>query len=297
VDYLKRFGDSFTAQAPPGIHDFPGREAHLKFPIHAKPASREDVARARAIFSLEGEGEARPASMPGLPQRAKWLTLKDTPVERTDQNGVTRREYETDGIVWQAEEVRKGNHWERFYGFVGQHTIARAPASEIVFGGQPGPWWGLKGGLDAAAEMVDSRTTAFAPGHPILVAVKIRNGLGVAHSSPTELIRPAPDGKPALRKGINLALWRTAVRDLSSTSSRAYPDLLVEPKRDARFDPGEGSRQLEPLEAFEAMRFDLSDWFDLTKPGCYRLRVTFTADSGLGEGAASEVNFQVGGEE
>lgn len=67
--------------------------------------------------------------------------------------------------------------------------------------------------------------------------------------------------------------------------------------RAAHFDPGEGSRPLAPLEAFEAMRFDLNDWFDLTKPGRYRLRVTFAADSGIGKGSSSEVHFQVGGDE
>ena len=45
------------------------------------------------------------------------------------------------------------------------------------------------------------------------------------------------------------------------------------------------------------MRLDLGDWFDLAKPGRYRLRVTFAADSGLGEGSSSEAYFQVGGDE
>jgi hypothetical protein len=297
VAYLKRFGGSLTAQALPGVLDFPGPKAHLQFPILGKSATLDDVSSARAIFSLEGQGEARPAKMPGPPQRANWVTLKDSPVDRTYQDGVTRREYQTDGVVWQAEEVHNGDRWERFYGFVGQHTIARAPASEIEFVGQPGPWWNLKGGLDAAAEMVESRTTGYAPGQPIFVAVKIRNRLGVAHLSPTELIRPAPDGKPALRRGVNLLLWRSAARGANSKLNQGYPDEVVEPKRKTHFDAGDGSRQLEPLEAFESMRFDLSDWFDLTQPGKYRLRVTFAADSGLGEGAASEAYFQVGVDE
>jgi hypothetical protein len=72
---------------------------------------------------------------------------------------------------------------------------------------------------------------------------------------------------------------------------------VIEPKRDAHFEPGGRSRPLTPLEAFEAMRFDLNDWFDLTKPGKYRVRVTFAAGSGIGEGSASEAYFQVGGDE
>jgi hypothetical protein len=297
VAYLKKFGASFTSQAPPGVHDFPGPKAHLKFPILDKPATREDVASARAIFSLEGQGETRLASMPGLPQQAKWITLKDSPVDRTYQDGVTRREYETDGIVWQAEEVRKGDAWERFYGFVGRHVVARAPASEIEFAGQFGPWWNLKGGLDARAEMVNPRETGYQPGQPILVALHIRNRRGIAHASPTELIRPAPDGKPALRKGVSLALWRSTERGPSSGLNQVYPNDAVEPKRSAHFDPGEASRELQPLEAFEAMRLDLNDWFDLTAPARYRLRITFAPNSGFGEGASSEAYFQVGDDE
>jgi len=34
----------------------------------------------------------------------------------------------------------------------------------------------------------------------------IRNRLGVARSSPVEFVRPGPDDKPALRKGVELSL-------------------------------------------------------------------------------------------
>jgi hypothetical protein len=51
---LKRFRDSFTAKSPPGGFDNAGPKAHLKFPKLGKPATFEDVASARAIFSLAG---------------------------------------------------------------------------------------------------------------------------------------------------------------------------------------------------------------------------------------------------
>jgi hypothetical protein len=293
VAYLKKFAASFNSEPPLGVLDFPRPKAHLKFPILDKPATQADVAAARAIFSLEGQGEARLASMPGFPQQAKWVTLKDTPVERTDGNGVARREYDTDGIVWQAEEVRKGDSWERFYGFVGHHTIARAPAAEIEFAGGRGRSWNLKSGLDVRAEMVDKRPAGYDPGAPILVAVHIRNRLGVAHSCPSEFLRPAPDGKPALRNGVNLSLWRST----AAGTNRVYPNDVVEPKRTAHFDPAGTSRLLQPLESFEPMRLDVNSWFDLATPGKYRLQITFAADAGLVEGAASEVYFQVGGDE
>ncbi len=135
--YLKRFGASFTAKPPPGDFDLLGPRAHLKFPTLGKPATPEDVSSTRAIFSLAGEEETRLATMPAFPLKAKWLTLTDTPVVRTyypegSAKGDTRHEFDTDGYVWQAEEVRKGDRWERFYGFVGHHVVSRAPASEIV---------------------------------------------------------------------------------------------------------------------------------------------------------------------
>ena len=79
VAFLKRYGASFSAVPLAGVQDFPEPRPHLRFPILGKPATPEDVASARAIFSLEGQGETRLASMPGFPQQAKWLTLKDTP--------------------------------------------------------------------------------------------------------------------------------------------------------------------------------------------------------------------------
>ncbi|MEJ7636664.1 MAG: hypothetical protein WKF75_01435 [Singulisphaera sp.] len=295
VAYLKRFG-LVHGRGPPGMHDFPGPKAHLRFPILGKPATPEDVASARAIFSLQGQGEARLASMPGFPQKAKWVTRKDRPVDRTYQDGVTRREYDTDGYVWQAEEVRKGDGWNASTASSAT-TSSTGPRPPRSSSRRIRPWGNLEGGLDARTEMVEPRTTGYEPGRPILVTLHIRNRLGVARSSPTEFVRPGPDAKPALRKGVNPSLWRSTSRGPRSGMNQVYPNDVIEPKRDAHFDPGEGSRPLTPLEAFEAMRIDLDDWFDLTKPGRYRLRVTFAADSGIGEGSSSEAYFQVGGDE
>jgi hypothetical protein len=173
-------------------------------------------------------------------------------------------------------------------------VVARAHAAEIELADQFGPWRNLKGGLDARTEMVQPHEARYQPGQPILVELHIRNRRGVAHSSPTELIRKDADGKPALRKGVRLSLWRSTERGLIAGPNPVYPKDVVEPKRDAHFDPGGASRELQPLESFEAMRIDLNDWFDLTAPARYRFRVTFAVDSGFGEGASSEVYFQVG---
>jgi hypothetical protein len=301
--YLKRFGGLFTAEAPPGILYPPGEMAHLKFHALDRQATPEDVAAGRAIFSLSGQGESRRANMPGFPQKARWLTLKDKPVVRVYQPAgsaeqVTRHGYDTDGYIWQAEEVRNGDRWERFYGFVGHHVVARAPAAEIEFASSPGPspWcWTLEGGLDARTALVEPGTIRYEPGRPILVVIYIRNRKGLAHASPTEFMRPGPDGKPALRQGVDLLLWRSTSPGPSVSNAR--PDEPVVPRQIAHFDAGGDSRSLAPLEPFEAMRFDLNDWFDVSQPGRYRFRLTFAADSGVGTGSATETHFQVGGDE
>jgi hypothetical protein len=284
---VKKFGASLTADL--------GRrpQVRLKLPILGKPATPGDVASGRAIFSLEGQGETRLASMPGFPQPASWVTLKDCPVGGKSADGVEHRWYDTDGYVWQAEEVKKGETWQRFYGFVGHHVIGRAPAAEIEFRGE-WRWWPLKGGLDATTAMVDPRPAGYEPGRPVLVKALIRNRLGVAHMSSTEFIRPGTDGKPALRKGMKVALWYTGrAGSRAGLAGLVEPRDLVEPKRDAHFEPGQGSRLLAPLESFETMQLDLNDWFELTKPGNYYVAVTFTDDSGIGEGESVRTAFTI----
>jgi hypothetical protein len=129
--FLKTYGDRFTAEAPPGERAHPfEKTAHLAFPILDRPAMKEDVRAARAIFSLEGEGEIRRVELPSLPMKAKWILPEETPGAGAQ-----------DGWVWQAEEARKGGRWERYYGFVGRHVIARVPGSsiELVGGSPPAP--------------------------------------------------------------------------------------------------------------------------------------------------------------
>jgi hypothetical protein len=132
VAYLKTYGARFTIDAPGDEPDPPHQKrAHLAFPVLDRPATVEDVRGNRAIFSLEGHGEARRVSVPKLPIKARWLMLEDRPIDRPGPGGTVLHEFDQDGWIWQAEEVRKGDHWERYYGFVGHHVIARVPASEV----------------------------------------------------------------------------------------------------------------------------------------------------------------------
>ena len=297
VTYLKRYGDHFANDATPGWAFAPGHVTlRMKFPVLDRPATREDVAAGRAIFSLEGEGEIRTVKLPGYPQRARWVVLKDKPIEVTTGR-VTRVEYDADGEVWQAEEVRKDGRWERYYGFVGHHVIAKAPASEVEFAGSFGGPFMLTGGLAATLEAADAGVKSYRPGRPIPIVLRVTNRLGVSREAPTEFVRPGADGKPALRKGMALKLYYTAEFASERNGFGSYPDEEMAPRRDTRFDPGPADRSLAPLESFEAAHFDPADWFDVSRPGRYRLAVKFAGDSGVGEGYGTEVFFQVGGDD
>ncbi len=81
AEFLRKYGEQFTATPPPGENDFPSKRAHVAFPKLDRPATPEDVRAGRAIFSLQGEGEVRLAKVPERPFRARWVTLKDFPVE------------------------------------------------------------------------------------------------------------------------------------------------------------------------------------------------------------------------
>jgi hypothetical protein len=92
-----------------------------------------------------------------------------------------------------------------------------------------------------------------------------------------------------------LKLYYTAELASGRDGFGSFPNEEVAIRRDARFDPGPASRSLAPLESFEAGRLDPADWFDVSRPGRYRLAVKFDRDSGVGEGYGTEVYFQVGG--
>ena len=75
--------------------------------------------------------------LPEFPQSAKWKTLIQFPIQTIgpkdpQTNEPTRlNSFDQSGLIWQAEEVMVDGHWQRYYGFVGRHIIAKVPADEI----------------------------------------------------------------------------------------------------------------------------------------------------------------------
>ena len=298
--FLKMYGERFTAATPDGQLDpvSPNQKrAHVAFPILGRPATREDVRAARAIFAIDGQREVRVANVHTLPFRARWITLKDSPMDFTWADGTVHREYDQDGWIWQAEEVRKGDRWERYFGFVGRHTVARVRAAEIELGvGRFSYDWGrLASGLDARIEEAEPHLGGFRSGEPVPMVVRIRNRRGVENTAPTELLRRGGDGRLALRRGIALAALYTAPGVNLPGQQGGPPAEELKPKQTDTFDPDAATRRMGAFEKSEAMRLVLNEWFDISRPGAYCIRVAFAADSDVGEGTTNDCYLTVGG--
>jgi hypothetical protein len=146
VAYLKQYGERFRENAAshairalgPSVLYY--KSTILVFDPLDHPATAVDVAEGRAIFSLDGAGvEVRRVALPSFPIDARWTKAEVFPDEFhgriVDADGHSRPDIEglQTGRVWQAEEVREGDRWRRFYGFVGRHALTRVPADEIEF--------------------------------------------------------------------------------------------------------------------------------------------------------------------
>ncbi len=204
MTYLKQYGGRFRENAAsrairaagPGIRQ--QERAVLAFDPLDHPATAADVAAGRAIFALDGAGaEVRRVPMPSFPLDAQWTKLEvfrnDRPIMRTyDREGHELPNIEPlqTGRVWQAEEVREGDRWRRYYGFVGRHALTRVAAEEIEF---VTPWqkgWSLLStDLDARLAIKEAATAG-----PLPVELSFRNHRGVETTAPADLVRDADGG-------------------------------------------------------------------------------------------------------
>ncbi len=111
----------------------------------SQPATAADVNAGKVIFSLEDvSSERRIVSLMNRPQPARWATLQQFPINRIvfqperylppfTNTGDVVTAFDQTGVIWQAEEAKVDGRWQRYYGFVGRHIIARVPAEEIEF--------------------------------------------------------------------------------------------------------------------------------------------------------------------
>ena len=217
--YLKRYGDRFRENeaarairaADPAARMF--EKALLAFDPLDHPATAEEVAAGRAIFSLVGDGaEVRRVPLPSFPIAARWTKLAvfpDEPPIMTMSDGqghsVPYIEGLQTGRVWQAEEVRQGDGWRRYYGFVGRHALTRVPAEEIEFV-PPTGWAPLSTDLDGRIVVKEAATEG-----PIPIELSLRNHHGVETAAPSDLVRET-GGALTIREGIAFRLTRVSDR-------------------------------------------------------------------------------------
>ena len=133
VRWLRRYGDRYQFQPQDDNLTNVFHRACFHLPPLDHPATPEDFEQGRAIFALEGE--RRVWKMPEFPLDVSWTTLKDLPRISYEQDADGKLKpvtsYETEGKVFQAEEVLVDGRWERFYGFVGPYHMDKVPAAEI----------------------------------------------------------------------------------------------------------------------------------------------------------------------
>ena len=295
TSFLKRYGDRFTADRPRGArHPRPEGPSGVPRPGPVRDPRRRPRGPGDLLARRAGRGPGREgarAAHPGALGRVQGFA---------DRSLLQRRH--------RAPRIRSGRL--DLAGRGGPQggplgTVLRfrppagdgpRPAAEIELRNAIGRNWGLlSSGLDVQLVAPDPLDDRYEPGRPISALVKIRNRRGIENTAPTEFLRRGDDGRPALRRGVALAVFYSP--PALSRSARGIPQDELKPRRTDRFEPGAVTRPLEPFEEFEAMRLDLNDWFDLGKPGSYRVRIAFAADSGVGEGNSLDWYFTVGDRE
>jgi hypothetical protein len=303
--YLEKYGERFRENAasravraaePGGPRP---EKAVLAFDPLDRPATAGDVAAGRAIFSLDGAGtEVRRCPMPAFPLDARWTKLavfpNDPPIVRVfgaDGKEFPNTEALQAGRVWQAEEVRVGDRWRRYYGFVGRHALTRVAAEEIelLTPWQEG-WSSLAIDLDARIVVKDAATTG-----PMPVELSFRNHRGVETTTPAELVRAA-DSALTIRDGIAFRLVRESDKPeepnpfaaLQGAREEPFPpeEIVGHPFR--RHPNGSSTRTLAPAGTVVAFRLDLRTLFPIDRPGRYRLEITFD-DLKAGDGSPGKV--------
>jgi hypothetical protein len=301
MDRLKQYGDRFkTTDVSQSLYEkAPFYPRHIKavlvFPVLDHPATPDDVAAGRAIFSLAPSKEVRQWPLPAFPMEARWSALEipaDDPglgsYDPSKGKPTAQIQYLQGGLVWQAEEVREGDRWRRYYGFVGRHDVAKVPAEQIDF---PAPWntgwYPISPDLEARFVPPGGRddgrlilTKPVPTGGPLPILVTFRNARGIAATTPTALARKGEGQVLALRAGVSIRVFRAPEsmdglagqqQQVQGANAPPWPEVMLR-REPARYS-SDAARALAPTETAEVLRLDLRDLFELDRPGRYRVDV------------------------
>ena len=286
--FLRKYGEAFRYDS-----NLDGRRlgrgapaARLSFSVLNRPALQTDVDAGRAIFALPPNGSVRPVPLVQYPLAARWTTLQDHVVKRQafsrEKGSHTLEHFASEGQVWQAEETVRDGKTNRFYGFVGPFTMARAPAEEIEFPA-PHPWRSLTEGVDGAfrlprVEMSAAMALSSRPlDKPLRVVLQLRNRSGLPQRLP---VANGGEDSPASPRG-----WNIALEFLQPTSAGPEAEWAAIKDPNAWNPVRRKSRKATPLtmtsqtaaptESVDAIAFVLQEWFEMDRPGVYRVRARF----------------------
>jgi hypothetical protein len=291
----------------PAWTGFSSFHVRLALRLLDRPATPEDVRSGDAVFALAGQGKVQVYKLPAPPVAATWTTLKAYPFVADDlehdwADSVPPKPkkivgYEQDGLVWQAEEQLADGRWHRYYGFVGCHGLAKVPAEEIDFPAFPDTYrddfednrvsyslpvnkdfdagWIFPEGLkvDQRPMGMDGQST-FLWDHnaPLVLKMRVRNHCGTDRTLPL-LVRacdgPAPGG--AIPVEIRLHVCDVYSFWLGEKTSWAP----VTPRKPSRLVLRQPAGAIRPTEEVDLLQCDVSDQFDITRPGIYCASVQF----------------------
>jgi hypothetical protein len=309
---LMQYGDAFQAhpQDPYDESVYGSQDrARAAFPKIDHPATPDDVKLGHAIFALSGT--TRICHLPDFPLEAWRPDRKTDPSEGSEitADGTSKSiiMYNTEGRVWQAEEVLVDGKWERYYGYVGRYQLEKVPAAEIRFsyqGADGNVTKEISGTIDGPQDYVhDQPNFSFATPNfsrldsPLPVKVKISNGSGVDQVVPSALML-SPGAKMTLPQGIGLSLLYSEKIPPKVTSFSEPPfnygswqdvPLRKEVQVEANTNPGP---TLIPTQDFTVLDINLHDYFDMSRPGTYRVKALFHVP-GQPDGKSNEITFSL----
>lgn len=182
---------------------------------------------------------------------------------------------------------------------VGPHEVEKVPAAEIEF---PQPFGGplpLASGLNCDYQMIGPEDAKPKPlnavGGPLPVSVSFYNRSGMPLEFPALLVGKSAGGNVAVRQGVTMSLnW---VGDIGSQDDDEDPSLAFPlPMKALPLLTGVAASKVKTLDLQQSGAcdtFNLRDCFDITRPGIYRLKITFAPDSGLGQGESPVREFEL----
>ena len=285
AEFLERYGNNFQAPSVDAYENtifFTPQSGYTHFRLHPldRPATPEDVKAGRALFSLSGT--TRIWKMPRYPL----------------------------GPAWQAEEVLVDGKWERYYGLFEKGKPVKVPAVQIDFPGSF-PWQGkvtaqFSGELEGPPDfdrrelnMSYAKRLLLHLGEPVPVTVSICNHTGLDLSAPESVLIPSGATK-TLPEGISLTVsYSDKVPPVIQRFEAAPFDfgafLDIPLRKEVVVSREKGlSPMLTPTGKLPVLKIDLREFFDLSHPGTYKVKVLFHVP-GQPASESSVVTFSIAG--